>query len=354
MTADASIGQMARCPAQGTRPQRTRSRQKLGSALLVAAVVSACSGNGDATTETPSTVVTVADPPNTETSGADTDIPREIGPRALDVDAAVMMVVDAIDVSGDDLFVRVRVVNASDQFLNVEANDALYGPLLVMSDNRDNVYPARAVEPAGVDVYSVGQMRFRFDGPMDSDAEEITFEISTSRGRFRTEPTAVPDGGIARWWIESPTIAFSDLVVSDGDNRIVQVVEIADRGTHIDLTVQASDASDGFALPGDVKAELTLDDGTTLESLPFSSSAARQSNEFTAVLRFLGTLPSEPGALTLHMAGVDLEIPLNCANAACLEQPPAIEPAAAASPRLPDLLDLIVKPEPLPTSTISL
>jgi hypothetical protein len=331
-----------------------KHRRKLASAVLLVGVVSACAGNDDAAPETRSSVVTVPDPPNTESSDADSDTPDEIGPRALDADEGVMMVVDAVDVSGDDLFVRVRVVNASDQFLNVEPSDALYGPLLVMSDNRDNIYPSRAVEPAGVDSYSVGEMRFRFDGPLDPEAEQIAFEIGTSRGRLATEPTAVPDGGVARWWIVSPAFVFSELVVSDGDNRTVQVVDIADRGTHLDLTVQASDPSDGFALPADVNAELTLDDGTTLNSLPFSPPAAPRSNEFSAVLRFLGTLPTEPGSLILHVAGVDIEITLDCVDPGCPEQPPALEPTAASSPRLPDLLDLIVKPEPLPTSTITL
>lgn len=323
-----------------------RTPCSLAAALLLAALLSACAGS-EATEASPSAVV--------ESGEVVVESRSEIGPRALDIDAAMMLVVDALDVSGDDIFVRVRVVNGSDQFLNVEDEDDLYGPLLVIRDDRNNAYLARAVEPAGVDSYTVGSMRFRVDGPFDPVAEEFTVEVATSRGRLATEPIAAPDGDAVRWLTESPTVLFSDLVVRDQDNRTVHVTGIVDRGTHIDVSVEASDPSAGFSIPDDVSATLTLADGTELESLVvLDPPSILQSNEFGGVLRFLGAVPAGPGALTLTMAGIDIEIPLNRAAAADRAQAETIEPPFADPPRLPDLLHFDVTPELLSTTTITI
>ena len=324
----------------------SRTPRPLASALLIAAVLSACAGS-EATEASPSAVV--------ESGEVVVESRSEIGPRALDIDAAMMLVVDALDVSGDDIFVRVRVVNGSDRFLNVEDDDDLYGPLLVIRDDRDNAYLARAVEPAGVDRYTVGSMRFRVDGPFDPVAEEFTVEVATSRGLLATEPIAAPDGDVVRWLTESPTALFSDLIVTDQDNRTVRVTGIVDRGTHIDVSVEVRDPSAVFSLPDDVSATLTLADGTELESLVvLDPPAILQSNEFSGVLRFLGAVPAGSGALTLTMAGIDIEIPLDRAAAAYPTQAGTIEPPFADPPRLPDLLHFDVNPELLSTTTITI
>lgn len=355
-----------------TRPTASRSSHVspfhvgLASALFVAVVLAACAGGGAATTETAS------DPARSETrssassetivtedvAGTSRDVVAEtrseIGPRALDVDAAMMLVVDALDLSGDDIFVRVRVVNGSDQFLNVEDENDLYGPLLVIRDDRDNTYPARAVEPAGVGSYTVGRMRFRVDGPFDPRADEFTVEVATSRGRLTTDPIAVPEGGVVRWWTESPPMHFSDRAVGGQDARTVHVTDIVDRGSHIDVRVEASDPSAGFSIPDDVSATLTLADGSEFASLVLDPSAVLQTDEFGGVLRFLGTVPDGSDALMLSIAGMDVEIQLERASAGAPAQSTAIEPPFADPPRLPDLLHFDVHPEPLPTTTITI
>ena len=322
----------------------------LVSALLSAAVLSGCT-RSDAP---PPEVVSVDGSSDNEPDELVVESRVEIGPRALDIDAAMMLVVDALDVSGDDIFVRVRVVNASDQFLNVEDEDNLYGPLLVIRDDRDNTYPARAVEPAGVASYTVGDMRFRVDGPFDPDAEDITVEVATSRGILATEPIAAPDGGVVRWLTESPAVRSFDSAVGDQDDRTVRVTGIVDRGTHLDVSVEASDPSAGFSIPDDVSATLTSADGTELESLVPDPSAILQTNEFGGVLRFLGMLPAGSAALTLTVAGVDIEIRLDKAAAAVPALSGTVEPPFADPSRLPDLLHFDVHPEPLPTTTITI
>lgn len=282
-----------------TQPMRRRSsprRRRLAGALLVAVVVSACAGRDSATTESGSDpvrsdptpietdVVTVGDSTTTEAGDVVVETRNEIGPRALDIEAAMMMVVDSIDVSDDDIFVRLRVVNGSDEFFNVGVEDTLYGPLVEMHDDRGHTYPARAVEPAGVESHSVSTMRFRLEGPLDPGAEEFTVELATNEGRLATEPIAVPDGDAVRWLSESPAVTFSDLVVSDRDDRTVQVLDVVDRGTHLDVSIRASDASAGFSIPDDASATLTLADGTELPPLQLDRMETEQTNEFTGVI----------------------------------------------------------------------
>ncbi len=333
-----------------TRPMRRRStsrRRRLANAMLIAAFLTACAGNDPATTEP------VEDSSTAEPGDVVVETRSEIGPRALDIEAAMMMVVDSIDVSRDDILVRLRVVNGSDQIFNVGVAHTWYGPLLEIRDNRDNTYRSLAVEPAGVDSHSVSHMRFRLEGPFDPDAEEFTVELATNGGRLTTDPIAAPDGDVVRWWSASPAVTFSDVVVSDQDNRSVQVPDVADRGTHFDVSIRANDASAGFSIPDDVSATLTLADGTKLTPLQFEQTVTRQAGQLTGVLRFLGTLPTGSGALSLNMAGIDVEIPLDCRDAACPAQSP-IEPRFAELPVLPDLLHFMVKTEPLPTSTITI
>lgn len=325
-------------------------RRRMVSGLVVTALLSACTGSGSSTGST--------DPPvRSEATAADDEVAetqREVGPRALDIEAGLMMVVDAVDVSGDDMFVRVRVVNASEKFVNVQEESGLYGPLLVIRDDHDNSYPARAVEPAGVHASSVGEMRFRIDGPLDPAAQEITFEIATTVGRLETTPIAVPDGGVARWLTESPIVTFAEPVLGERGNRAVQVLDIADRGTHLEVTTRVRDESEELTIPGDVSATLTSADGIAFTSLPLDSRRPEQSTEFTGVLRFLGTLPTEGGVMTLRMAGVDVEIELPCAQRSCPEPSTSAQTELpfAISARLPDLLHFDVKPHPLPGTTI--
>ena len=83
----------------------------------------------------------------------------------------------------------------------------IYGPLLVMRDDRDNLYESLAVEPAGVPGRRVADLSFRLTGPLDPDATSFTLELATQRGRL-TSPTApLPTHDGIRWRIDDPTAA---------------------------------------------------------------------------------------------------------------------------------------------------
>lgn len=345
------------------------------------AVLSACSAGESSTPESTADPVPPATPPaptDPTTTAADTsttivgttivgtsptgtappadtrvveEFRREIGPRALDVDASMMMVLDSIDMSGDDLFVRLRVVNASDRFLNVEAEETRYGPLLELHADDGATYLARAVEPIGVDVFSIGQLRLRLDGPFDRDAEEFTIEINTSRGRLMTEPIPTPTGDIVRWWTEAAPVAFDDPPAATRDDRIVEVFAVVDRGTHVDVAIRAVDEGGGFDVPADATATLHLPDGTELRSLPIADTTGGSGEQFDAVLRFVGRVPAGSGSVALRVAGVEVEIPLSCDRAVCADA--AIEPPHAAPSRLPDLLHQYLTTDPLPASTLT-
>ena len=355
-----------------------RNRGRLSGVILVATLLSACAGSGSASTRSGSdpvssdatpgasdvaattddssppdaVAVTVEAQSDTGSDDVDTENRQEIGPRVLDADGTVMMVVDSLDVSGDDILVGLRVVNGSDGFLNVSVDYTRYGPLLVVRDDRGNTDSSLAIEPAGIESHQIGRLGFRLHGPFDPDATEFTVELATNRGLLTTEPIPAPASDVVRWWRESPPMTFSDLAGTDHD-RTIQVEQVVDRGTHVDVSVRATDGSAGFSIPDDTHATLTMSDGAELESLPpdplAPDQAAQQVDAFTGILRFVGTLPTGAEAITLHLAGVDVDIPLAA-------QPPSTtdDPPLADLPGLRDLLDRKLTTEPLPTSTITI
>ncbi|WP_040493815.1 hypothetical protein [Ilumatobacter nonamiensis] len=183
--------------------------------LLVASIVSACSASDSAasreSTPNPSEVV-----PATEAiNGADVERRSSIGPHAADSERAMALAVDSIQVDGDDILLSLRVINDDDHDLAVGAEDTFYAPLVVLHDDLDNAYPARAVEPAGVYAHSVGHLDLRLEGPLDPDATEFTTELTTDRGTIETGPAELPTGDAVRWWVdENPTRGqpeFADL-----------------------------------------------------------------------------------------------------------------------------------------------
>ena len=87
-------------------------------------------------------------------TAADADAPialRDgVGPHVNAPDRAMAMTLDAVEIAGDDILMRLRVENSDDNYLDMGVQDTIYGPLLVMRDDRDNQYESLAVEPAGV------------------------------------------------------------------------------------------------------------------------------------------------------------------------------------------------------------
>ncbi|MGA9275789.1 hypothetical protein [Ilumatobacter sp.] len=317
--------------------------------MLIAAVLSACAGSSDSATPATTGSTTAS---TIEAGDGVAEIRSEIGPRAFGGDDA-MMVLDSIDVSGDDIFVRLRVVNGSDRFLNVGVQDTWYGPLLEMRDSLGNTYPARAVEPDGVEAYSVGDLRLRLAGPLDPEAEEFALELATDRGTLVTDAIPVPTGDGVRWWVESPPMDFADPAVGGRGGRTVEVLDVVDRGSHLDVSFRAVDDSTEFDLPHDAIATLTLADGTEIPSIPFEHVATENSGMFSGVLRFLGTTTGSD-ALSLNVAGVDVEIPPDCGDEDCrpLSSASATEPPLAVGAVLPELLHQIRTTEPLPPSSV--
>ncbi|NND74319.1 MAG: hypothetical protein HKN44_04875 [Ilumatobacter sp.] len=300
-----------------------------------------------ATTAPPSSDVVVTTR-ITEPPVADVETRHQIGPRAIDVDRAMMLVVDSIDTSGDDIFIRVSVVTLGDEAVDVGVDDAIYGPLLELRDDLGNRYPARAVEPAGVYGHSVGRFDLRLEGPFDPAGTELTVELATQRGLLTTAPVEALAGDAVQWWSESPPVSFAEPVVGSLDDRTVEVLEVVDRGTHLDVSFRASAPSSGFA-PGDVRATLTLSDGTELTAIPpdVDAAAAAQPRAMSGVLRFPGTLPIESEAVLLSIAGIDIQIP------AVPHGSTAAEPPVAGLPQLPGLIHAKIFNDPLPPSSVT-
>lgn len=124
------------------------------------------------------------------------------GPHVDAPDRAMAMTVDAVEVAGDDILVRLRVENEDDGYLDLGVQGTRYGPLLVMRDDPGHVYPGRAVEPAGIPGRRVADLSFRLDGPLDRDAETFTVELTTQRGPLVSPPAALPDGDGVRWRVD--------------------------------------------------------------------------------------------------------------------------------------------------------
>lgn len=126
------------------------------------------------------------------------------GPH-VDVPARSMaMTVDAVDVDGDDILVRVRVENRDDDYLDLGVQDTIYGPLLVMYDERGNEYPGYASEPAGIPGRREADLSFRLAGPLDAEAETFTLELATQRGPLTSPSETLPDGRGVRWRVDDP------------------------------------------------------------------------------------------------------------------------------------------------------
>lgn len=135
----------------------------------------------------------------------------ETGPSADVPDHDMAMMVDAVEVDGDHILVRLRVVNRDDGYLDLGVQGTRYGPLLVMRDDRDHVYEGRAVEPAGIPGERVADLSFRLDGPLDPDAETFTLELTTQRGPILSPSEALPEGDGVRWRVDDGS--------SDGDPK---------------------------------------------------------------------------------------------------------------------------------------
>jgi hypothetical protein len=127
------------------------------------------------------------------------------GPRVDAPDRAMAMTIDAVETHGDDILVRIRVENADDGYLDMGADDTIYGPLLVMHDDRGNRYDSYAVEPAGVPGRRVADLSFRLVGPLDRAAESFTLELATQRGPLASPSTALPEGHGVRWQVDEPS-----------------------------------------------------------------------------------------------------------------------------------------------------
>lgn len=311
--------------------------------LFTGSVVAGCSGDGSTDGPAPE-----SDPslPATAPSEPGVEFRPEVGPRAFDVDEAFAMIVDAVDVSDDDVFVRLRVVNGGDTGLDMGLRDTWYGPFVVMRDDRGRTAPSFAVEPAGVPPHSVGHVRFRLQGPLASDAERISFELTTLRGTLTTGSVAVPDGDSLRWWTASPPIAHSDAVASSPDGRTVEVVETVDLGSHVEIALRVTDPSSALG-PDDFRATLTLADGIRLPSLPPGGTVpSGPTSGADVTLVFLGPLGSGAEGSVLSVAGLEVVIP------AAGRTPSGIEPGFAAPPLLPDLIHQWLTFTPLPATRI--
>lgn len=265
---------------------------------------------------------------------------NEIGPRAIDLDHEMMMVVDAVETSADDIFVRLRVANSSDRYLDLGVRGNRYGPLLVMRDDLDNTYDGLAVEPAGIPGSSIGHVRFRLRGPVDPDAATLTFELATQRGTLESPPVGAPADDGVYWSTES---APTQLAVEIGDLG-VEVVDIVDRGTHLDVSVRTSDQSADQALWEALLATLTAGDVTPLQSLPHRRTPEPAASEIS-VLRF-AIPPTGTDDFTLSIAGTEIDNPT--APAATDADVPA-----ASSPRLPEMIHQWLTDEPFPASSIT-
>lgn len=179
---------MTTCDAPRTSRRARRRWVALVTALGVA--VAAC-GGGD-------------DPEVSDVVDGDRSIELrdEAGPSVDAPDREMAMTVDAVETHGADILVRLRVENRDDGYLDLGVQDTIYGPLLVMRDDRGNVYDGRAEEPAGIPGRRVADLSFRLDGPIEPDAEAFTLELATQRGPIASPSAALPDGDGVRWRVD--------------------------------------------------------------------------------------------------------------------------------------------------------
>ena len=177
-----------------SRPTQHRSRRLRRAAILVALAVSAtaCGGEDDASdADEPTGVGTI-------------EYRDEPGPHVEVPERSMSMTVDAVDVDGDDVLVRLRVENHRDAYLDLGVQGTIYGPLLVMIDDRGQRYEGYAEEPAGIPGRRLADLSFRLEGPIDRGAESFTLELATQRGTVTSPSAALPDGDGVRWRVDDP------------------------------------------------------------------------------------------------------------------------------------------------------
>lgn len=79
--------------------------------------------------------------PEVEVDVTGIELRRSVGPRAVDADEAISMIVDSIDVSGGDIFLAIRVVDGTDELLDLGIEEALFGSPQSIRDDLGNTYP---------------------------------------------------------------------------------------------------------------------------------------------------------------------------------------------------------------------
>lgn len=165
-----------------------RGRRLVAVPLAIALSTAACNTSDDRTASGPV---------------ASVDAPIEFrdrtGPHVDEPDRAMAMTVDAVDVDGDDILVRIRVENSDDGYLDMGVKNTIYAPLLVMRDDHDNSYESYAVEPAGIPGRRIADLSFRLAGPLDPAAETVMLELATQRGPLTSPTWTLPDGDGVRW-----------------------------------------------------------------------------------------------------------------------------------------------------------
>jgi len=145
----------------------------------------------------------------------------ETGPHVDAPDRAMAMTVDAVDIAGDDILVRLRVSNSDDSYLDMGIQETIYGPLLVMRDDRENLYQSYAVEPAGIPGRRIADLRFRLAGPLDLGSNSFTLELATQRGPLTSPSASLPEHDGIRWRVVDPAAApMSNGTNPDGSERI--------------------------------------------------------------------------------------------------------------------------------------
>ncbi len=180
-------------------------------ACLIALALStaACEvADDDATTDATSTVVSRI------------ELRDETGPHVDAPDRAMAMTVDAIEIAGDDILVRLRVGNSDDGYLDMGVRGTIYGPLLVMRDDRGGVYESYAVEPAGIPGRRVADLSFRLAGPLDRDSTSFTLELATQRGPLTSPAATLPERDGIRWRVDDEPGATATSVDTGGSEPV--------------------------------------------------------------------------------------------------------------------------------------
>lgn len=179
----------------GTR--RDGPRRRIVALVVALAATSAC-GGGD------------GDSGEIVDGGRTIELRDESGPFVESPERDMAMTVDAVEVDGSDILVRLRVENRRDEYLDLGVQGTRYGSLLVLTDDLDHAYPGRAVEPAGIPGERVADLSFRLDGPLDRDAETFTLELTTQRGSLVSPATGLPATDGVRWRVDDGSAADAE------------------------------------------------------------------------------------------------------------------------------------------------